>query len=55
MKHCNHYTIYGDCLHIPRCKGIPVPQESSEDMMFRIQQEEAADELGIDVEELSMY
>jgi len=55
MKHCNHYTIYGDCLHIPRCKGIPVPQESSEDMMFRIQQEETADELGIDVEELSMY
>ena len=53
MKHCNHYTIYGDCYHIPRCKGIPVPSELLEDMLERVQKEEAADELGIDVEDLS--
>jgi len=55
MKHCNHYTIYSECLHIPRCKGIPVPQESLEDMMEREQKEEAADELGINVKDLPMY
>ena len=52
MKHCNHYTIYGDCYHSPRCKGIPVQEESLEDMVVRIQQEEAAQEIGIDVEDL---
>ncbi len=53
MKHCNHYSIYGDCYHNPRCKGIPIPEESLEDMVVRIQQEEVADELGIDVKDLS--
>ncbi len=36
-------------------KGIPVPPESLEDMLERVQKEEAADELGIDVEDLSEY
>ena len=55
MKHCNHYTIYGECYHSPRCKGIPVPQESLEDMMERERKEETADKLGINVEDLPMY
>ena len=55
MKHCSHYEHYGECKHIPRCKGIPVPPESLEDMLERVQKEETADELGIDVEDLSEY
>ena len=39
-------------LHLP-CKGIPVPPESLEDMLERVQKEEVADELGIDVKDLS--